>query len=245
MTPRTVEARPWPLGRWKLLCHGSLPQQSREPPVGKDPAVGLAGRTVIEDSLHEADLAHQVAARWAGQPGPAVDRQVVEVGAGSGLNFAHYPREVSSVLAVEPEAHLRRVALRAARRSPVPIRVQEARAERLPLADQSVDSGVTSLVMCSVEYPAMALAELRRVIKVGGELRFYEHVRGGRLGGAIQDRADPLWSLLAGGCHLNRNTEDEIVKAGFVISHLRRVPTRFVGLRVPAPAVIFGSALRA
>lgn len=171
--------------------------------------------------------------------------QVVEVGAGSGLNFAHYPSEVSSVVAVEPEAHLRRVALRAARRSPVPIRVQEARAERLPLADQSVDSGVTSLVMCSVEDPARALAELRRVIRVGGELRFYEHVRGGPLGGAIQDRVDPLWSFLAGGCHLNRNTEDEIVKAGFVISHLRRVPTRFVGLRVPAPAVIFGSALRA
>ncbi|HVD04176.1 MAG TPA: class I SAM-dependent methyltransferase [Candidatus Dormibacteraeota bacterium] len=169
---------------------------------------------------------------------------VVEVGAGSGLNFAHYPKGVTSVIAVEPEPHLRHVAVRAAGRAPVPISVRDARAESLPLADGSVEAGVTALVLCSVDDPGSALGELHRVIKVGGELRFYEHIRGGRLGGALQDTVDPAWSLLAGGCHLNRDTQAEMVNAGFVITQLRRVPTRLIGVRLPGPAVIVGRARR-
>jgi SAM-dependent methyltransferase len=88
----------------------------------------------------------------------------IEVGAGSGLNFRHYPPEVREVLAVEPEPYLREIAARAATRAPVPVRVADATADALPAETGSVDFGVASLVLCSVPNPQRALAELFRVI---------------------------------------------------------------------------------
>jgi ubiquinone/menaquinone biosynthesis C-methylase UbiE len=107
--------------------------------------------------------------------------RVLEVGAGNGLNFAHYPPTVpptvTQVIAVEPEPYLRALALEAAERAPVPVQVVDGHAEALPVGDQSVDAAVASLVLCSVPDQARALAELARVIRSGGELRFFEHVR--------------------------------------------------------------------
>ena len=103
--------------------------------------------------------------------------RVVEVGCGNGLNFAHYPSEVDEVLAVEPEPTLRAAAADAAARAPVPVRVVESVADRLPADDESCDAAVASLVLCSVPDQAAALAEIRRVLRAGGELRFYEHVQ--------------------------------------------------------------------
>src|SRR5205807_8974852 len=102
--------------------------------------------------------------------------RVVELGAGSGINFRHYPSTVTEVVAVEPEAYLRQVAQEAAEAAPVPVRVVDAVSGNLPLEDASCDAGVVSLVLCSVPDQARALAELARVIRPGGELRFYEHV---------------------------------------------------------------------
>jgi ubiquinone/menaquinone biosynthesis C-methylase UbiE len=102
--------------------------------------------------------------------------RVVEVGAGNGLNFWHYPNTVSEVVAVEPEPYLRDRAEEAARKVLVAVSVTDGVADALPLADASVETGVASLVLCTVPDQEGALAELRRVIRPGGELRFYEHV---------------------------------------------------------------------
>jgi SAM-dependent methyltransferase len=141
---------------------------------------------------------------------------VVEVGAGNGLNFAHYPAGVRHVTAFEPEPYLRQLALQAAAASPVPVDVLEGTADRIPSGDGVFDAAVSSLVLCSVADVGAALAELHRVLRSGGELRFYEHVRAADPGRArLQDRIDPIWSRMFGGCHPNRDTEASIVAAVF------------------------------
>ena len=123
--------------------------------------------------------------------------RVVEVGAGNGLNFPHYPASVEEVVAVEPEAYLRERAADAAREAPVPIRVTGGLAGALPFEDASFDAAVVSGVLCSVPDQESALADLRRVLRPGGELRFYEHVRAsGPVRGRTQDVADLVWPRL-------------------------------------------------
>jgi ubiquinone/menaquinone biosynthesis C-methylase UbiE len=150
--------------------------------------------------------------------------RVVEVGAGTGLNFARYPDTVTEVVAVEPEPYLRAKAEEAAGEAKVPVRVVDGLADALPLADASVDAGVVSLVLCSVPDQAAALAELRRVIRPGGELRFYEHVvsnRGSRR--RFQRAMDAtVWPRIAGGCHMTRDTRAAIDAAGFIVQRSRR-----------------------
>ena len=149
--------------------------------------------------------------------------RILEVGAGNGLNFPHYPAAVTEVLAVEPEPYLRRLALAAARQAPVPIRVVAGTAEALPAPDGAVDAVVASLVLCTVADPDQALAEVRRVLRPGGTLRFYEHVRAtdSRLAG-WQDRLERPWGWLVGGCHPNRDTVAAITAAGFRVLELDR-----------------------
>ncbi len=106
--------------------------------------------------------------------------EVIEVGAGHGPNFPHYPSEVGRVVAVEPEPHLRQAAQKAVTTAPVPVEVHDGLAERLPFDDDSFDAAVLSLVLCSVPDQPAALAEVRRVLRPGGQLRFYEHVRSPR-----------------------------------------------------------------
>jgi ubiquinone/menaquinone biosynthesis C-methylase UbiE len=149
--------------------------------------------------------------------------RVLEVGAGNGLNFPHYPATVSEVLAIEPEPYLRRLAEAAARQAPVPIRVVAGTAEALPAPDGAVDVVVASLVLCSVTDPDQALAETRRVLRPGGSLRFYEHVRAEepRLA-RWQDRLERPWGWLVGGCHPNRDTVAAIAAAGLRLVQLDR-----------------------
>jgi len=145
---------------------------------------------------------------------------VVEVGAGHGLNFPHYPAQVTEVIAIEPEPTLRTAAEKAAPNAPVPIRVLAGLADNLPVDDASVDAAVASLVLCSVPDQPRALAELRRVLRPAGELRFYEHViprcQPKRAILQIADRSG-LWPKIAGGCHPARDTTTAIEGAGFEI----------------------------
>src|SRR5215471_5187520 len=99
--------------------------------------------------------------------------RVLEIGAGSGLNFAHYPPAVTGVVAVEPEPHFREKAREAAGTAPVPVRVEPGFADELEFGDGEFDAAVCSLVLCSVPDLPGALAEVQRVIRPGGELRFY------------------------------------------------------------------------
>lgn len=148
---------------------------------------------------------------------------VVEIGAGYGATFPFYPPAVSGVLALEPDPTLRALALAAAATAPVPITVQKGVAESLPAADASVDVVVSSLVLCSVSEPAAVLAEALRVLKPGGLLLFYEHVRSThRVLAAAEDLLTPLWSRLAGGCHPNRDTAAIIEAAGLTMRALER-----------------------
>jgi len=151
--------------------------------------------------------------------------RVVEVGAGNGMNFAHYPATVDEVLALEPEAYLRAKAERAAIRAAVDVTVQAGVADALPFGAAMFDAAVSSLVLCSVSDPAAALAEMRRVLKPGGELRFMEHVRSAHPGKArVQRWSDRsgLWPRVAGGCHCDRDTVAEITAAGFQIAQVGR-----------------------
>lgn len=150
--------------------------------------------------------------------------RVVEVGAGHGLNFAHYPDAVSEVVAVEPESYLREQAAEAAAGAAVSVRVVDGLAEQLPLEDSSVDAGVASLVLCSVPDQDTALQELLRVIRPGGELRFYEHVVSRKRRTArIQGAADAtFWPTVGGGCHMARDTGRAIERAGFVVERSKR-----------------------
>ena len=149
---------------------------------------------------------------------------VLEVGAGNGLNFSHYPESVTSVLAVEPERHLRGMAEAAAASAPVPIRVIDGTAERLPAADGSYDAVVATLMLCSVARVPAALAEIRRVLRPGGELIFMEHVRADTPGyRRIQWLADAtIWPICFGGCHANRDPVEAISDAGFTVTGLTR-----------------------
>jgi ubiquinone/menaquinone biosynthesis C-methylase UbiE len=132
---------------------------------------------------------------------------------------------VDEVVAVEPELHLRRLAEKAAKEAPARIRVVDGLADALPFHDGSFDAGVVSLVLCTVPDQSAALAELRRVIRPGGELRFYEHVISTRPGLArLQRMADKtrIAPLVGGGCHAARDTGPAIEASGFRIEACRR-----------------------
>ncbi len=171
---------------------------------------------------------------------------VLEIGAGAGTNFKYYPASVTEVVATEPESYLRQTAYQAAETAPVAVHVIDAMAERLPFDDASFDAGVVSLVLCSVQDPARALAELRRVIRPGGELRFYEHVRStSPVVAGLQRLADALlWPRLNGGCHCARDTAGLIEKAGFVLEQHRRLSFRYDFVSFHLSSHILGTARR-
>lgn len=172
--------------------------------------------------------------------------RVVEIGAGSGLNFPHYPPTVSQVVAVEPERRLREAALEAARGAPVPIEVVPGLAEALPLADESFDGAVACLVLCSVHDQHRALGELKRVLRPGGELRLLEHVRAARpVPAAVQWVADrTLWPVVFGGCHTGRDTVGALAGAGLRPGALREVRIPEGPLLLPTATHVLGSAYR-
>lgn len=149
--------------------------------------------------------------------------RVVEVGAGNGLNFPHYPAAVTEVVAVEPDHLLRAAAERATATAPVRVVVVPGHADSLPYEEDAFDAVVMSLVLCSVPDQQVTLMEARRVLRPGGELRFFEHVRSpSPVRGSLQDLITPLWRRLAGGCHPNRETATAIGAGGLVIEEHER-----------------------
>ncbi|MFD8939165.1 class I SAM-dependent methyltransferase [Streptomyces sp. NPDC059578] len=173
--------------------------------------------------------------------------RVVEVGAGNGLNFGHYPPSVSEVVAIEPEAVLRRLARTAARRSGAPVDVVPGVAEALPLKGEAFDAAVLCLVLCSVRDTARTLGELHRVLRPGGVLRFFEHgVAPGRAMAAAQRGLDrTVWPFLFGGCHVARDPVASIERAGFVVESRRPVVIPAKGPRLPTSYLVLGTARRA
>lgn len=161
---------------------------------------------------------------------------VIEVGAGNGMNFSHYPPEVTSVVAVEPEPYLRGLAECAAERVDLSVTVVAGRAEKLPVGDASADQGVVSLMLCALDDQEVALGELYRAVKPGGQLRFLEHVAAdSRWLHLIQRIADAtVWPILTGGCRTARDPLAAIARAGFDVQTVRQL--RFPESRLPVPA---------
>lgn len=142
----------------------------------------------------------------------------LEVGCGTGRNLPRYD-EGLLVIGLEPDT----AALAAAKRRAPGARLVRGSAEALPFRDGAFDTVVSSLVFCSVPDPARGLAEIDRVLAPGGELRMLEHVRhSGRLRGWLQDRLQPAWTWVAGGCRPNRRTEATVEACGFEIDAAER-----------------------
>jgi SAM-dependent methyltransferase len=165
----------------------------------------------------------------------AAQGRVVEIGAGNGLNFRHYPARVE-VVATEPDPHMLKRARKAAPRAPVRVSLQQASADALPFPDASVDTVVSTLVLCSVPDQAAALAEAKRVLKPGGKLLFLEHVRSDDPKVAEkQDRREPLQMRLGAGCHPNRDTLAAILAAGFEPERVEH--PKFPGVKITSPGL--------
>jgi ubiquinone/menaquinone biosynthesis C-methylase UbiE len=197
-----------------------------------------ARASAIEEQRGGAERRRQLLSGLAGR--------VVEVGAGSGVSFAHYPPSVSELIAIEPEPTLRELALGAAEGAPVRVRVLDGVAEHVPLPDASVDAVVIAGVLCSVADPRRVLDEARRVLRPGGELRFYEHViaRNVRLR-TLQRLVDAaFWPRLFGGCHTTRDTESALRASGFTIEARERFSFRPTMLSTPVATRILGRARR-
>jgi ubiquinone/menaquinone biosynthesis C-methylase UbiE len=176
--------------------------------------------------------------RWRAWLVKGATGRTLEVGSGTGRNLARYP-QTSALIALEPS----REALDASRARRGPALLVRGSAEALPFREGAFDTVVSSLVFCSVPRPEVGLAEIRRVLAPSGTLRMLEHVRSeSRLGGWWDDTIQPLWTVVAGGCHPNRRTEHVVASSGFSITDRRARGSmrRFVA----TPAASQGEAQR-
>lgn len=149
--------------------------------------------------------------------------RTVEIGAGTGANLGLYPQDVDLLLS-EPDPHMTRRLRAKAAAAGEAAEVLEAPAERLPLEDDSVDTAVATLVLCTVPDPAAALAEIARVLRPGGQLLFLEHVRAAEPSLARwQDRLERPWRFFADGCHCNRDTVKLISATPLSVERLERL----------------------
>jgi ubiquinone/menaquinone biosynthesis C-methylase UbiE len=154
---------------------------------------------------------------------------VLEVGAGTGLNFAWYdPARVERVLATEPDSAMLTYAQERLSQARIPLTLTQASVEALPFAENTFDSAVVTLVFCSVSDPIRSLQEIKRVLKPEGTLFLFEHVRSqNALTASVQDALVPVTTRLFGHCHWNRNTERAVQEAGFQVTQVRHLGGRW------------------
>ena len=171
---------------------------------------------------------------------PARGRLLI-VGSGQGHDLAHLPPAVTSVVAVEPDASMRRRARARIAAARVPVQSVAAVGEALPLRDGSVDTVLSALVLCSVDDPPAVVAELRRVLADDGTLLLMEHVAAteGSRTAWVQGRLDRPWSAVNGGCHLTRTTVRTLSDGGFDTSTVRSLGAPVV---FPLLPIVAGAA---
>jgi SAM-dependent methyltransferase len=173
--------------------------------------------------------------------------RVLEVGAGTGTNFAFYPSTVSEVVAVEPERRLAALAREAAETAAAPVTVSTDTVEQFAASSggEPFDAVVCSLVLCSIDEPDDVLRQLLSLLRPGGELRYLEHVASSGPRARLQKLADAtVWPRLLGNCHTHRHTEASIVGAGFQVSGARREWTFPAWVPLPMAEFAIGRAVR-
>ena len=190
---------------------------------------------------------YDAVSRAADRPGLAERRRrllsaaagrVLEVGAGTGLNLAHY-RDVDEVVALEPDDAMRRRMEQRLGAAMVPIEVHATTLDDAPFPDNSFDTVVATLVLCSVPDLPAALGRIRRLLKPDGRVLFLEHVAGTGARLVLQRAKTPVWKRVNAGCHLNRDTAAAIRAAGFLITDIERhrIPANpFTGLTIQGVA---------
>jgi SAM-dependent methyltransferase len=170
--------------------------------------------------------------------------RVLEVGAGSGTNFAYYPDTVSQVVAVEPEPRLVDKARAAATDAPIPVVVTSEAVEEFG-DGEPFDAVVCSLVLCSVNDQVAVLRRLHTLLRPGGELRFLEHIASSGARGRLQRIADAtFWPRVMGNCHTHRATERAITEAGFEVDTSRHEWTLPFWMPLPVSELALGRARR-
>jgi ubiquinone/menaquinone biosynthesis C-methylase UbiE len=168
--------------------------------------------------------------------------RVVELGAGTGLNLEHYSDNVSELLLTEPDPHMAGKLRKRAGSLALDAKVIEAPAEELPFDDATIDTVVSTLVLCTVQNPQKTFAEVARVLRPGGSLLFAEHVRSASPRAAWwQDKLKRPWSWYACGCQCNRDTISALQAASFQVGQVRQDRLRWIS-PVVRPLVV-GSAL--
>jgi ubiquinone/menaquinone biosynthesis C-methylase UbiE len=167
--------------------------------------------------------------RWRAELLHELSGSVLEIGAGTGATFAHYPDAVTRLVLCEPDAHMRRrLQARCAALGGARAEVADCPAQALRWPAGSFDAVVSSLVLCSVPDQQAALREVARVLKPGGRLVFLEHVAAENNPRRLvwQNRIEPVWKHLMDNCHLTRRTEAAIAAAGFRIERIQRESIR-------------------
>ncbi|MFU8806005.1 MAG: class I SAM-dependent methyltransferase [Bradymonadaceae bacterium] len=183
------------------------------------------GAAIYDRFMSESEAA--CLRQWREELLQHADGLVLEIGAGTGANLPFYPPRVTGLIATEPSPHMTRRIDVSAYMGQGGVELVEASAEALPLKDNSVDTVVSTLVLCTVRDTASALREIRRVLKPGGRLLFLEHVASKDLDRLRwQRRLEPLWALVMGGCHLTRDTARAIEDIGFEITSCSRESMR-------------------
>jgi len=182
--------------------------------------MGFYARRVLPCLLHAA-MRQEVLRPFRARVAGAAEGRVLEVGIGSGLNLPLYGAGTREVVGIDPSAALLDRARQAAAGAHVPVELVEGSAEALAFESGSFDTVLTTWTLCTIPDADRALAEMRRVLRPGGSLLFVEHGRAPEPGVARwQDRLDPLWSRIAGGCHLNRPMDALLTRNGFRLDAL-------------------------
>ena len=180
------------------------------------------------------------ATRYRAQIVPLARGTVLEIGAGSGLNFQFYGASVERLYALDPSEELLGMARKRAAAARVPIDFLLHSGEEIPLEGQSCDTVVTTWTLCTIPDPLKALAEIKRVLKPSGTLLFAEHgVAPEASVRAWQDRLNPLWRRITGGCNLNRSVSQLMNATGLTVVDLNEQYAK--GLR-PMSYIYFGRA---
>ena len=156
---------------------------------------------------------------------------VLEIGPGTGSNLNYYPNDITKLVLLEPNPHMcSQLKLKLSANKPYSIKLLEGDAESIPFPDASFNTVISTLVLCSVKNLDKTLSELHRVLTPDGKLIFIEHVAATNNASRLkwQHRVEPVWKIIASGCHLTRLTEEALIQAGFVVKEISRQSMRGV-----------------